>query len=75
MEDQPPHRPRRLCNLPPLSIVESPLPPQRQRLDTNSSFELTGVSQSPGEPKLCYNHTDRLLMDIEYFQDEEFERN
>ena len=70
MEDQPPHRPRRLCNLPPLSIVESPLPPQRQRLDTNSSFELTGVSQSLQEPKICYNHTNHFSMDIEDFQAE-----
>ena len=52
MEDQPLRRSRRLQNLPPAITVEPPPPPQRQRLDTDSSFEPVGVSEVPGEPNL-----------------------
>ena len=52
MENQPPCRFQMLQKIPLLSTAEPPSPPQRLRLDTNSSFESTGVSESPGEPEL-----------------------
>ena len=52
MEDQPIRRSRRLQNLPLRIALEPPPPPQRQRLDTNGSFEPIGVSEVPGEPEL-----------------------
>ena len=75
MEYQPPRRFRRLQNLPSISTMEPPPPPQRQRLDTNDSFESTGVSKSPREPKLCYTQADPLSVEIEDFQAEEFARS
>ena len=66
---------RRLQNLPPLSIVEPPPPPQKWRLDTNSSFESPGVSESPWEPELCYTQPNPLSVEIEYLQAQEFARN
>ena len=66
---------QRLQNLPPLSIVEPPPPPQKWRLDTNSSFESLGVSESPWEPELCYTQPNPLSIEIEYLQAQEFARN
>ena len=50
--------------------MDPPPPPQRWRLDTNIYFESTGVSESPGEPKLRYIQADPLLVEIEDLQDE-----
>ena len=66
---------RRLQNLPLLSIVEPPPPPQKWRLDTNSSFESPGVSESPWDPELCYTQPNPLSVEIEYLQAQEFARN
>ena len=52
MEDQPVRRSRRLRNLPPLTTLETPPLPQRQRLDTDSSFEPVGISEVLGETEL-----------------------
>ena len=65
MEDQPLRRSRRLQNLPPFTTVEPPPPPQRQRLDTNGSFELVGISEVPGEPELRENQVDTTIIEIE----------
>ena len=75
MEDQPIRRSRRLQNLPPLITLEPPPPPQRQRLDTDGSFELVGVSEAPGEPSLIANHLNIDIVEIEYLQTDEFVRN
>ena len=75
MEDQPTRRSRRLQNLPPLITLEPPPPPQRQRLDTNDSFEPVGVSEVPGEPSLIANHFDFDIVEIEDLQADEFARN
>ena len=72
MEDQPFKRLRRLQNLPPLTIVEPPPPPQRQRLDTDGSFELTGDCEVPGELELRHN-SEEVPVVIEYMQANEFE--
>ena len=55
MEDQPLCKSRRLQNLPPSVTVEPPPSPQRQRLDTDGSFESIGVSEVLGEPELSIN--------------------
>ena len=55
MEDQPIRRSRRLQNLPLFITLESPPPPQRQRLDTDGSFEPVGISEVPGELELRTN--------------------
>ena len=75
MEDQPLCRSRRLQNLPPFDTVEPPLPPQRQRLDTDGSFEPVGVSEVPGEPELRTNQEETTEVEIEYLQDDTFTRN
>ena len=66
MEDQPIRRSRRLKNLPPLVTLEPPPPPQRQKLDTDGSFELVGVSEVIGEPELIANRFDLDTVEIEY---------
>ena len=50
-------------------------PPQRQRLDTESSFEPIGVSEVPGEPALRANCSDFNTVEIEYLQDNQFVGN
>ena len=75
MEDQPIRRSRRLQNLPPLITLEPPPPPQRQRLDTDGSFEPTGVSEVPGGPALVANRFDFNTVEIEDFLMDEFARN
>ena len=65
MEDQPLHRSRRLQNLPPSVTVEPPPSPQRQRLDTDGSFEPVGVSEVQGEPKVRINQEETTTVDIE----------
>ena len=55
--------------------MDPPPPPQRKGFDTNNYFELIGVSEILGEPKLCYTEHDPLLVKIEYFQAQEFTRN
>ena len=62
-------------NLPPLITLEPPPPPQRQRLDTNGSFEPIGVIEVLGEPKLRENHFDLNTVEIEDLQANEFARN
>ena len=75
MEEQPLKRSRRLQNLPPTTIVETPLPPQRQRLDIDGSFEPVGMCEVPGEPELRTNQVDTTAIEIEDLQDDEFARN
>ena len=75
MEDQPPHRYRRLQNIPPLSTVEPPPPPQRRRLDTEGSFESFGVSQIPGEYELHYTQIYHSYVEVEVLQAQEFATN
>ena len=65
MEDQPIRRSRRLRNLPPIVTMEPPPPPQRWRLDTDSSFEPVGVSEVFGEPELIANRFDLDTVEIE----------
>ena len=65
MEDQSIRRSRRLQNLPLLITLEPPPPPQRQRLDTDGSFEPIGVSEVLGEPKLRENHINLNTFEIE----------
>ena len=64
MEDQTLHRSRRMQNLPPPDTVEPPPSPQRQRLDTNGSFEPVGVSEVPGELELRTNQVDTTVVEI-----------
>ena len=66
MEDQSLRRSIRLQNLPPFTTVEPPPPPKRWRLDTNDSFELVGMSEVPGEPKLRANLFNLNTVEIEY---------
>ena len=75
MEDQPLKRLRRLQNVPLFTTVEPPPPPQRRRLDTGGSFELVGVSEVPGEPKLRTNQDETTVVEIEELQTNEFARN
>ena len=75
MEDQPIRRLRRLQNLPPLVTLEPPPLPQRQRLDTDGSFEPVGVSEVLGEPELIANHFDLGTIEIEDLQTDKFARN
>ena len=65
MEDQPLRRSRRLQNLPLFTTVDPPPPPQRQRLDTDGSFELVGISEVPGEPELRMNKVDTTIVELE----------
>ena len=62
-------------NLPPLITLEPPPPPQRQRLDTDGSFEPIGVSEVLDEPELRENHFDFNIVEIEDLQGDEFARN
>ena len=62
-------------NLPPLITLEPPPPPQRRILDTDSSFELIGVNEVPGEQKLRENCFNLNTVEIEDLQDDEFARN
>ena len=64
VEDQPLRRSLGLENLPPSDIVEPPLPPQRQRIGAEGSFEPVGVSEVPGELKLRTNQVDTTTIDI-----------
>ena len=75
MEDQPIRRSRRLLNLPPLITLETPPPPQRQRLDRDGSFEPIGVSEVSGEPELRANRLNLNTVEIENLQADEFARN
>ena len=75
MEDQHIKKSRRLQNLHPLITLEPPAPPQRQRLDTDGSFEPIGVSEVPGEPTLRANRFDFNTVEIEDLQADEFTRN
>ena len=65
MEDQPIRISRRLQNLHPLITLEPPPPPQRQRLDTDGSFEPIGVSEVSGEPALRANRFDFNIVETE----------
>ena len=62
-------------NLPPLITLEPPPPPQRQRLDTDGSFEPIGVSEVLSELELRPNHLDLNIVEIEDLQADEFTRN
>ena len=62
-------------NLPPLITLEPPPPPQRQRLDTDDSFEPVGISEVLGEPEIIANCFDLDTVEIEYLQTNEFARN
>ena len=62
-------------NLPPLITLEPPPPPQRQRLDTDGSFELIVVSEVLGEPELRANRFDLNTVEIEDLQADDFARN
>ena len=75
MEDQPPRRSRGLRNLPPLTTLEPPPLPQRQRLDIDGSFEPVGISEVLGEPELIANHFDLDTVEIEELKTDEFARN
>ena len=75
MEEQHFRRSRRLQNLPPLSTMEPPSPPQRRRLDTDGSFEPVGIIKVPGEPKLRKNQVDTTTVEIEDLQADKFARN
>ena len=66
MEDQPLRRSRRLQKISSSDIVEPPSPPQRQRLDTDGSFQTIGISEASGEPKLRTNQVDTTIVEIEY---------
>ena len=55
--------------------MEPPPPPQRQRLDTDGSFEPIGVSEVPGEPELRENRLNLNIVEIEDLQTDEFARN
>ena len=66
MEDQSLRRSRRLKNLPSLITLDPPPPPQRQRLDIDSSFEPVGISEVLGEPELRTNQVDTTMEEIEY---------
>ena len=55
--------------------MEPPPPPQRQRLDTDGSFEPIGVSEVPGEPELRTDQFDLTAVEIEDLQADEFARN
>ena len=57
------------------NIVDPPLPPQRRRLDTHSSFELVGISEVPSELELRTNQVNTTTVEIEDLQDDEFARN
>ena len=55
--------------------MEPPPPPQRQRLDTDGSFEPIGVSEVLGEPELRENHFNLNTVEIEDLQADKFARN
>ena len=55
--------------------MEPPPPPQRHKLDTDSSFEPVQVSEVPGELKLRTNQEETTAIDIEELQADEFARN
>ena len=55
--------------------MEPPPPPQRQRLDTDGSFEPTGVSEVPSELELRLNKEENPPVQIEYLHANEFARN
>ena len=52
-------------NLPLRITLEPPPPPQRQRLDTEGSFEPVGVSEFLSEPKLRANRLNLNTVEIE----------
>ena len=53
-----------------------PTPPSlRQIINISGSFESTGISENPGEPKLRYILANPLSIEIKYLQFEEFSRN
>ena len=63
MEDQ--YLTIRLQKLPLLITLEPPPPPQRQRLDTDGSFEPIGVSEVSGELELRENRFNLNTVEIE----------
>ena len=52
-------------SLPLLITLEPPPPPQRQRLDTDGSFEVIGVSEVLGEQKIRENRFNLNTVEIE----------
>ena len=62
-------------NLPPLTTLEPPPLPQRQRLDTEGSFEPVGISETLGEPKIIANRFNLDIVEIEELHTDEFARN
>lgn len=54
VEDQLPHRSKRIQNLP-LATFEPPLPPQRRRIDITGFFKPTGLIDIFGEQDLTRN--------------------
>ena len=52
-------------NIPPITALEPPPLPQRRRLDTDGSFEIVGISEVLGEPKLIANRFDLDTVEIE----------
>ena len=55
--------------------MEPPPPPQKQRSDTDGSFELVGISEVLGEPELIANRFDLDTVKIEDLQTDDFVRN
>ena len=55
--------------------MEPPPPPQRWRLDTYGSFELTGVSEVLGELEHRHTPVEFPPVEIEDMQADEFSRN
>ena len=62
-------------NLPPLTTLEPPPLPQRQRLDTDGSFEPVGIIEVLSEPELIANRFDLDTIEIEELQTDKFARN
>ena len=62
-------------NLPPITALEPPPLPQRQRLDTEGSFEPVGISEVLGEPEIIANRFNLDTVEIEELQTNEFARN
>ena len=54
-----------LRNIPPLTPLEPPPLPQRQRLDTDGSFEPVGISETLGDLELIANRFNLDTVEIE----------
>jgi len=75
VEDQLPHRSRRIQNLPPVTF-EPPPPLRRRRIDATSSFEPAGLINLVGEPDPKENMAFApITMRVEDLQVEGFVRH